>query len=308
MKISSYLCHVAGESPEAANRLHDSSIRRLKAFSIAIHLPVTLWAVSAFVISAQVFGLETQSSVAIAMLAATFIYCLERLVLATPKTWPVNLARIVIGLVIATLGSSMFDLVVFEREIVQQLRQSTEAKSTDELDKAMKDYRANTERQRSDWLEAQGAANCEANGTCGSGIRSTGPVYKQLARQAELLRQEYAQSQARLEKMAQEHASSVAQLRTAPEVEKQAGLLARLEALHQYTDMNIVARMAWWAFFLLVLFLELTVVLSKLVFGETVDDQISAMREQLSHHKAKAYKDAITSPVASAQVLLDSSC
>jgi len=49
-------------------------------------------------------------------------------------------------------------------------------------------------------------------------------------------------------------------------------------------------------------------VLSKLVFGETVDDQISVMREQLSHHKAQAYKDAITSPVASAQLLLDSSC
>lgn len=84
--------------------------------------------------------------------------------------------------------------------------------------------------------------------------------------------------------------------------------MARLEALHQYIDSNTVARMAWWALFLLVLFLELTVVLSKLVFRETVDDQISVMREQLSHYKAKAYKDAITSSVASAQLLLDSSC
>jgi hypothetical protein len=308
MKISSYLCQVVGESPEAASRLHDSSIRRLKAFAIAIHLPVSLWAVSAYVIALQVFGLDTKSSVAIALLAASFIYCLERLVLATPKTWPVNLARIVIGFVIATLGSSMFDLVIFEREIVHQLRQSAEAKVADEFDKAMKDQRANVERQRSDWFEAQRTANCEANGTCGSGVRSTGPVYKQLARQTELLRQEYVQTQARLEKMAQDHASSMARLRTSPEAEEQAGLLARLEALHRYIDSNGVARMAWWAFFLLVLFLELTVVLAKLVFGETVDDQLSAMREELSHHKAKTYKDAITSPVASAQLLLDSSC
>lgn len=158
MKISSYLCHVVGESPEAAARLHDSSIRRLHAFAIAIHLPVTLWAVSAYVIAKQVFGLETQSSVGIAILAALFIYWLERLVLATPKTWPVNLARIIIGFVIAGLGSSMFDLGVFEREITQQLRRSSEAKAEVEFDKALKDQRANVDRQKADWFEAQGGS------------------------------------------------------------------------------------------------------------------------------------------------------
>ena len=45
----------------------------------------------------------------------------------------------------------------------------------------------------------------------------------------------------------------------------------------------------------------------KIVFQgkETVDDQIDRYRELVSQHKAKAYMDATTSPVARAQRLLD---
>ena len=33
MRISPYLCHVVGESPAEANRLHDSSIKRLQSYA-----------------------------------------------------------------------------------------------------------------------------------------------------------------------------------------------------------------------------------------------------------------------------------
>ena len=60
-------------------------------------------------------------------------------------------------------------------------------------------------------------------------------------------------------------------------------------------------------FFVLVLFLELMVIFSKLVFAETVDDELDAIREQISQRKAREYQEAVTSPLASAQKLVQAS-
>ena len=56
-----------------------------------------------------------------------------------------------------------------------------------------------------------------------------------------------------------------------------------------------------------VLFFELMAVLAKLVFGETVDDELDQIREHISQQKARAYMEAITSPVAGARNLLEAS-
>jgi hypothetical protein len=77
--------------------------------------------------------------------------------------------------------------------------------------------------------------------------------------------------------------------------------------LHAYTSENTIALVAWLVFLTLVLFLELMVVFSKLVFAETVDDELDAIREQISQRKARDYQEAVTSPLASAQNLVQAS-
>jgi len=56
-----------------------------------------------------------------------------------------------------------------------------------------------------------------------------------------------------------------------------------------------------------VLCMELMAVFAKLVFGETVDDHLVRIREELSHHRARSYLEATTSPLAGAQSLLQTS-
>ena len=70
---------------------------------------------------------------------------------------------------------------------------------------------------------------------------------------------------------------------------------------------NTAAWVAWALFFMLVLCMELMVVFAKLVFGETVDDHLVRIREELSHHRARSYLEATTSPLAGAQSLLQTS-
>lgn len=304
MSTSNYLCQIVGECPKRVARFHPSSIKRLKAFAIAIHIPVLLWAVTGFVIASHIFLLRDAAAAAVAVLFAGLIYLVERIVLATPKVWYVNVSRVVIGVVISVLGASTVDLVIFDREVTQQLQVSGEERIRAEYDAT-----ANTQRQvlvqkKTDWLAAQDAANCEANGTCGSKVRSVGPVYRELSRQAEVLHLEYTAAQSELAHINNQRMQAVAQWRAKPDVVAQAGLLSRVEALHQYTLRNTAALVAWFLFFLLVLFFELMVVFAKLVFGDTVDDELDRIREHISQQKARAYMEAVTSPVASAKTLL----
>ena len=302
--ISSYLCHVVGETPERAARFHPSTVRRTKAFGIAIHIPVLLWAVTGFVIASQIFHQSDVAAAGVAFMCAGLIYLVERLVLATPKAWFVNVSRVLIGLVISILGASTVDLVIFDREISEQLLMTGEVTLLAEHDAILAVQVTTVAQKKADWFKAQEAANCEANGTCGSKLRSVGPVYRELARQAELLRQEYMEAQAQLVIATQNKKQALAQWRAAPPTDDKAGLLARVQALHEYTTHNTAALVAWVLFFTLVLFFELMVVLSKLVFGDTVDDELDRMRERISLVKAKTYVMTMTSPVAEANRLI----
>lgn len=307
MTISNYLCHVVGEQPQQVARFHPSTVKRIKAFALAIHIPVLMWAVTGYVIASQIFAFDAVQSGVVAFFCAGLIYLVERLVLATPKAWFVNVARVLIGVVIAVLGASTVDLVIFDREIQQQLLQTAELKLREEQTQQTQLMTQRLAQQKADWEKAQEAANCEANGTCGSKLRSVGPVYRALAGQANVLRQDYLSAQTQLAAMESQHAQALAQLRTAPHVVDQAGLLARVEALHDYTRSNTAAFVAWLMFFALVLFFELMVVLSKLVFGETVDDELDRIREHISQQKARDYMQAVTSPVMGARQMIEAS-
>jgi len=302
--ISNYLCHVVGEQPSRVARFHPSTIKRTKAFAMAIHIPVLMWAVTGFVIASEIFKFGAVQSALVAIFCAGLIYLVERLVLATPKAWYVNAARLVIGFVIAVLGATTVDLVIFDREVTQQLLQDSEQRLRAEHDVRVSVQTQAVQQKKADWFKAQEAANCEANGTCGSKLRSVGPVYRELAQQANILRQEYLAAQEQLAVLRDQNARALDQLRAAPPATEKAGLLARVAALHAYTQNNTAAFVAWVLFFTLVLFFELMVVLSKLVFGETVDDELDRIREQISQQKARDYYLGVTSPAGQAHRML----
>jgi hypothetical protein len=306
MSLSKYLCFVVGEKFEKAQKFHPSSHKRLTAFALAIHIPVLLWAVTGYLISSSIFHLEVAMSLCIAFFCAMAIYLVERIVLATPKNFFVNALRLVIGLVISVLGASTVDLVIFDREIAEQLHINAQDRIQQEYEKTTASLVETMELKKADWQRAQEAANCEANGTCGSRLRSVGPVYRELARQAEILRKDYLNEQKKYETQTEKKNAQLDEARESRLTASQAGLLSRIKALHDYTSRNTAAFVAWCLFLSLVLFFELMVVIAKLVFGETVDDELDRIRESISQEKARAYKEAITSPLFSAREMVSS--
>jgi hypothetical protein len=174
----------------------------------------------------------------------------------------------------------------------------------DDFDQKAASIKLSMEQKKSDWQRAQDAANCEANDTCGSRLRSVGPVYRELARQADTLRKDYLAEQKNYEDLNNRKLEDLERFSTFEQVNLNAGLLSRIKALHEYTTHNTIALAAWLLFLSLVMFFELMVVIAKIVFGETVDDELDRIRESISQDKARAYKEAITSPMYGARELV----
>lgn len=305
MSVSRYLCLVVGEDPDRIGRCHASTRSRTAAYGIALHIPVLIWAVTGYLLASQLFAMGSGSSVSVAFGTATLVYLVERVVIASPSGWLLNIARFSISIVAATLGASAVDLTIFQREVEQQLRVDREREITDRFDQLAAIQRSNIERRKAEWSNAQRLAACEADGTCGTRVRSTGPVYRQLARHAELLRNDYLDATKRLEALEAQRGIEIHKATTGGEVLRDAGLLARLDALHRYTLMHEIALLAWSLFFGLVVLLELLVLIIKLGFGETVDDRIERMRERATEHRAKEYLEAVTSPMRHANAFLN---
>ena len=303
--ISAYLCHVVGESPDRASRYHDSTIRRTKTFAIAIHIPVILWVVTSFLIASRVFELSEFLSISAAIGSGGLIYLIERLVLSTPRVLAMNIARLVIGVVIALLGASTVDLVIIEREIQEQLTLSKRASLLEEHESRVQSQMKLIEQKRREWQVAQERASCEANGTCGSGIPSIGPVYRELARHVTYLRKDLEAAQYTLTALEEQRDKALKTFDQVPPKVGESGLLSRVQALHEYISGNVWALITWICFFTLILFFELMVVFCKMIFPETVDDEIERIREAISQEKARRFKEATSCPVSRAIAALD---
>ena len=214
INISNYMFHIVGENPDRLTKWHRSTIDRTKAFAIAIHIPVLLWALTGYVIASTIFNLGNISSIGVAIFCSLLIYMIERIVLATPKKWYVNVVRLLIGVIIAILGASTVDLVIFDKEVTYQLRKAEEQRIGSDYEKQIAGQSQALVTKKYDWLKAQEAANCEANGQCGSGSKNIGPIYKALKNHADLLERDYVKAQANIENLYQEKASKLDAART----------------------------------------------------------------------------------------------
>jgi hypothetical protein len=307
MLMTRYLLAAVGESHKRYSTLHPESQRRTLTLAWAIHLPVALWASSAWLIASSIFKCPLEVSAAVSVFCALLIYAVERIVIASPQSKWVTAARIVLGLLIATLGASTVDLVVFDREIESQLQVNVERKITADFERELAFLQTDAVNKRAQWERAQEAANCEANGTCGSRFANTGPIYRQLQSQAVFHRDAVLRQEEAITALRDRYTQALAaarQTHTPPS----AGLLERLQALHDFIGENTMAKAAWWLLASLVIMLELIVVFSKLAFGQTVDDHLEIVSQRVARLQADEYLACIDAPGSRVRQIVNSPC
>ncbi len=275
---------VRGEVPEQGIGSFRSTRQRRTATICAVQLPLIIWALCAYMLASQLFGLSMWPSLAVAAGCAYVIFLVEKLVLSTPRTKWMFLARFVLTLLMSALGACVFDLVIFEKDIKAELSAKAAAayaqKMQPEVERKADEVQAKDEARKA----ALDKANCEADGTCGSRKRSPGPIWRELMRQAEEKREEYVTAAAELEELKAQVKADAAG--AGERAVQEAGVLKRLQALHDYIGANKPA-MAWWVvLFLVIMLLEASVLLAKYAGGKSIDEKLHEIREDMILQRA----------------------
>jgi hypothetical protein len=215
-----------------------------------------------------------------------------------------GLIRILLAVIVAFLGAAAVDLVIFDKEIAVGLLSDAKTNLQREYEERIKLQAAEVLRRNNIWQAAENAAQCEANGKCGSGRANRGPIYQAAKQLANTLKEEYKAADSELIALKSEWEAKTKRLESTDISLSRAGLLTRLQALHDYITVHPMAALTWALFLGLMLLMELMVVIVKFAFKETVDDKLELIREEVSEVKGKSYLEALKSPVAGAHQLL----
>lgn len=275
------------EAPEQDIRSFRSTRLRRTATVCAVQLPIIIWALCAYMLASQLFGLNMWPSLAVAAGCAYVIFLVEKLVLSTPRTKWMFMARFVLTLLMSALGACVFDLVIFEKDIKAELVATGAAayvqRMQPEITRKAQEVGAKDKAREA----ALQKANCEADGTCGSGKRSTGPIWRELMRQAEQKRAEYVTAAAELEAL-KSKVQADAKVAGEQAVEE-AGVLKRLQALHDYIGANMPAMVWWVVLFLVIMLLEASVLLAKYAGGKSIDEKLHELHEAMTLHRMERH-------------------
>jgi hypothetical protein len=260
---------------------------------------------SGFVITHWLFGLAISRSLFVAGTCALLVYAIERLIMISPHKWYVSATRLCIALLAAVLSACALDLCLFASEIRSQLHTDGRQALTAQYDARLEQASHSVERAQNAWEAAQKAENCEANGSCGSHRSLPGKIWRVLHDQTLERRADYLGAERTRDELEAKKAAALAELATSQSVIRDAGLLARLDALHRFMRAHVTAFHVWLVFFALIVLMEMVVLLVKATFGETVDDRIDALRDRLSDHRAVEYVEALTTPAGQARNLIN---
>ena len=284
-----FWCLLLGKDFELISTYRRSSQEKIILFGSILMIPVILWGLNGYLMSREIFGMGVISSMLVGVILSFIIYLIERsIILASNNEW-VNRMRVLLGLIVAILGSLTMDEVIFKNDIDQMMQvykiegvdsetgkmDSLYVHRIDSLGRVV-NYKTGVYNQRSEEyaLELEGKAN--------SGQGGDGPLAK---RKEILMNRAYddlKKDQDILKGLEEEY-------RKNRELVKQdvkdnfndKGLLIRMKALFRLILSDWVTFIVFFLYFLLVLILETLVIFMKKFTPLSVDEEIELLGDKL---------------------------
>jgi hypothetical protein len=272
-----------------------ASRRKVVALSLAMMIPVSIWFVSGYLLASRVLKADTPSALMTAIGCATIVFLMEKLIVMSKGGKGLKIFRVLIGFVLAMLGSLAIEEVVFEKDInamVMQLKgqQALEAANAAKADyeklNGTAGYDDRIRMAETRYEEAEAAVIAEANGTYGTGRRGVGPITDLKERKARARRQEldllYAQKQQWENERSVFADSARANALTIFESD---GLLIRIKALARLVKSDTMMFISYLLFTLLMFSIEFLVVIFKSGWGTTNYERRVAMIDEVGERR-----------------------
>jgi hypothetical protein len=127
-------------------RLEDpESEKRIQLLAMSLLLPVLLWFITIFLVCTKLFHVSLLESIAYAMIVGLVIFIVERIVIMADGDWKVGLARFVLALCLAALGSFLLDEILFEQDISNKIEDVRKGKDLNKFKLEQETLRADVE-------------------------------------------------------------------------------------------------------------------------------------------------------------------
>ena len=112
-----FYSHLVGENPEFTKTFQESSKKKIIVNANLLMVPVLLWLVNGFLLSKEIFENSFAVSLFVGLFLGLIIFLIERSIIMVKSNRYITLLRIILGFIIATLGSVTLDEVLFKNDI-----------------------------------------------------------------------------------------------------------------------------------------------------------------------------------------------
>lgn len=180
-----FACLITGDDYQMLKTDTPASKKKVNTLVSILFLPVTMWFINVLLLVTGVMKGTITTGVVSALVAGLIIFMIERSIIMSNGSKTVMVFRIILGFLIAVLGSLAFDEVIFKQDIDQRMDINKKALLTaaiNDIDSSsatqLHDQQTMVGNKNAIWLQSLDKASKEADGTSGSGIKGVSAIAK----------------------------------------------------------------------------------------------------------------------------------
>jgi hypothetical protein len=294
-----YYSIIIGENPEYTKTFQPASKRKIALYANCLMVPVILWFINSYLLVSHVLEGSFLSAIFTAFLAGFIIFLIERAIIMSNGSKPIFWFRILLGFIVASLGSISMDEVIFKHDIDNQVAYYKQAEIDNAVHKVERDYQNQIVVQQSivkqkgtEWNQSLKDAKSEADGTGGSRQRGVSKISTLKLNIAGKQEADYNTENNKLTSLIASVDTAKAHAKEKAETDFNVNaLLIRIRAMFDLIAKDKLMFGVYVLFTLFLFCLEFLVVLIKIGSKNTIDEDLEKAREQLLRAKTKKTLD-----------------
>lgn len=299
-------CFLTGDNFKMVSQDTPYSKKKVIVLALSMLIPVIIWIINGFLLSHEIM----QTPVAVAWISALvcgiMVFLIEKLVIMGKGNGFIGITRVLIGVIVAVLGSIAIDEVIFKDDIdtsVKKLKEDYKNEIKDQSVLAfdnLNDFQ-NIEQQiiraQTVYDSAMASAVSETDGSRGTGKFGVGRVAKFKLGQAKIRKGELDELIVKKQDLLLVKDSVVNNAAIQAESNfKENGLLIRIKALFTLVTSDVWMAVIYFLFFALMVFFEMLVVILKRGMDKSNYELKLEMIEEIGRKRLEFMKGT-TSPL-----------
>ena len=290
---------IIGENPNYTAKFQPASKRKVALYANCLMVPVVLWFINGYLLVNNVLEGSVFSAILTAFIAAFIIFLIERAILMSNRSRSIFWFRIILGLIVAALGSISLDEVIFKHDIDNQVAKYKQAEVASAVQQVDLEYQNQIGLQQSivnqkglEWNQSLKDAKGEADGTTGSHQKQVGKIALLKMNIADRQETDYKGENEKLVSLISSADKAKAQAKTKAEANFNGNaLLVRIRAMFDLIAKDNFMMGVYILFTLFLFCLEFLVVLIKIGSKNSIDEELEQAREELIKARTKKTLD-----------------